>query len=406
MRARAVLSAGLVAAFAACETVPFMGAIERGSPAEVAAALDKGQDVNGRLGSAALTPLQIAARRGRVDVATLLLDRGADVNVRRNGTSALSLAAISGDVDMTRLLLLRGAEVRRREISWARGSRRAEITALLDAAAAKAAALASPDPALSTSTAPSASADVPNYRTSERPDDFAVVVAIGRPMEGPEVPFAREDAAAVRRHLVALGWPSRNIVTLTDEGAGRAAFTRYLERWLPNNAVENSRVVFYFAGAGTVDSSGRAILLPWDGDPAQPEATGYPVTRVYAMLNALHARAALVVVDAGFSGAGPRSVAPPKSPAPAARVDLGARDLGDCMALFAVKDSEPLALSVTEKHGSFTLSLLEGLNGAAKDAKGFVTLRGLYHFALSRSAGARTPPFLTGGLGEADLTLR
>jgi hypothetical protein len=406
-------------ALTACEA-PISRAIKRGDAAAVAERLDKGEDINVRLGAARLTPLQIAASRGRFDIVKLLLDRGADVNIRRNGTSALSQAAVSGDVEMVRLLLSRGAEAGRREIMWAHGPRRAEIVALLEDAARKGAAATAAEQAAigrsagaALSSAAAAGVDAPSYSSGERADDVALVVGVARTMDGAEARFAGEDAAAVRRHLIALGVPSRNIVLLSNESAGRAGLSRYLERWVPNNVVENSRVFFYFAGAGTVDAAGRAYLLPWDGDPAQPEATGYPLTRVYAMLNALKVRSAVAVIDAGFSGAGPRTAAAPKVKTPAAKIDLGARELGDAVALIAATDAEPVGLEESERHGTLTYFLLKGLNGGALDHNGFVTLKSLYRYAraqagdaAARGGRAQTPQLMTGGLGEADLRLR
>jgi hypothetical protein len=261
------------------------------------------------------------------------------------------------------------------------------------------------------SAAPSG-VDAPSYAVGEHADDVALIVAVPRSMDGVEARFAAEDAAAVRRHLLALGVPSRNIVLLSGEAAGRAALSRYLERWIPNNVVETSRVFFYFAGAGTTDAAGRADLLPWDADATQPEATGYPLARVYSMLNAVKVRAAVVVIDAGFSGAGPRTAASPKAAARGAKIDLGAGSLGDAVALVAAKDGEAVGVEEGERHGTLTYFLLKGLNGGALDARGFVTLKGLYRYALAQAADsargtrAQTPQLLTGGLGEADLRLR
>ena len=404
---------------AACEA-PISVAIRRGDAASVTAQLDKGEDINERLGGSGLTPLQIAASQGRLEIAKLLLDRGADVNIRRKGTSALSQAVVAGDVEMTRLLLSRGAEAARREIAWAGGPRRAEIVALLEDTARKSAAATTVEQTAAgraagaaLSSAAASGVDAPSYHVGERPDDVALVVAVARSMDGAEARFAAEDAAAIRRHLIALGWSSRNIVLLSDQGAGRAGLARYLERWLPNNVVENSRVFFYFAGTGTVDATGHAYLLPWDGDAAQPEATGYPLTRVYATLNALKVRMAVAVIDAGFSGAGPRTAAAPNAKTPAAKIALGARELGDAVAIVAAKDAERVGLEENERHGTLTYFLLKGLNGGALDAHGFVTLKGLYRYAraqagdiAARGERAQTPQLLTGGLGEADPRLR
>ena len=408
-------AAALVLTLSGCQTAPLDRAIERGDGTKVAELLDQGQDLNGRTGSADLTPLQIAVQRNRPEIVALLLDRGADVNVRRNGTSALSLAVISGDAAMTRLLVSRGAEAGRREILWAKSAGRADLSVLLESAATKsppaAPVVGGASPAAVASTGPATDADAPTYSVAEHPDDVALVVSVSRTMDGAEERFAAEDAAAVRLHLIALGWPARNVVLLSNEAAGRAGLTRYLERWLPNNVVGNSRVLFYFAGAGTRDSAGRAVLLPWDGDAGQAETTGYPLARVYAMLDGLKVRSALAVIDAGFSGTGPRT-ASSKTAAPAPKTDPDAKSIGGAIALLAVKGDESLGLEEGSRHATLTGLLLKGLNGEARDANGFVTLKGLFAYVRaqagspSRKGRTQTPQLLTGGLGGADLRLR
>lgn len=400
----------LLASLLGCSTGPLSRAVVRGDAAAVAAQLDKGQDINAKFGAGGQTPLMIAAERRRPEIVKLLLDRGASVNLRRSGTSALTLASMSGDKETTKLLLAHGAEVERRDVLLARGPERAEIVALLEAAAAKQTAAES---APAASTPAVSGVDAPSYKTGERADDFALIVAVPRAMDGPEARFAGEDAAAMRRHLIALGWPSRNIVLLTDEAAARAGLDKYLERWLPNNVGENSRVFFYFAGCGAADASGRSFLLPWDGDAGQLEATGYPLSRLYEKLNALDARSVIAVLDAGFSGAGPRTAAAAKATIPAARVDLGARDVGDVIALVAAQDAEPVGLAAEGGHGTLTYFLMKGLNGGAADATGAVTIKGLYGYAREQVGSAaeregrkQTPQLLTGDLGEADVRLR
>ena len=57
-------------------------------------------------------PLQFAARGGSVEMATALLDAGADVNSRRsNGWSALHYATAGRYYDVALLLMRRGADV-------------------------------------------------------------------------------------------------------------------------------------------------------------------------------------------------------------------------------------------------------------------------------------------------------
>lgn len=58
------------------------------------------------------TPLHIAAKKNQMDIATTLLEYGADANaVTRQGIASVHLAAQEGHVDMVSLLLTRNANV-------------------------------------------------------------------------------------------------------------------------------------------------------------------------------------------------------------------------------------------------------------------------------------------------------
>jgi len=64
------------------------------------------QDEHGR------TPLHLAAGMGQVDVARMLVERGADMSAQdEHGRTPLHLAASRGRVDVARMLVERGADV-------------------------------------------------------------------------------------------------------------------------------------------------------------------------------------------------------------------------------------------------------------------------------------------------------
>ena len=59
--------------------------------------------------------------------------------------------------------------------------------------------------------------DTPSYRLSERPDDFALIIGVEKYSNDlPDAQFAERDAEAVKKHLLALGYPERNIKLLTE----------------------------------------------------------------------------------------------------------------------------------------------------------------------------------------------
>jgi ankyrin repeat protein len=61
-------------------------------------------------------PLHDAAQQGHLSVAKLLLERGADVRMKKDdGYTPLHYAAKSGNISLVKLLLERGADVREKD---------------------------------------------------------------------------------------------------------------------------------------------------------------------------------------------------------------------------------------------------------------------------------------------------
>lgn len=109
----------------------------RGDPAVVAAALNRGADVNLRTPSGD-TPLTLASGLGHARIVRLLLRRKADVNSRITFEStALSWAAYNGRTETAEILLDHGAEVDARDaggstpLTFAAQNGRRDIVALL-----------------------------------------------------------------------------------------------------------------------------------------------------------------------------------------------------------------------------------------------------------------------------------
>jgi hypothetical protein len=222
--------------------------------------------------------------------------------------------------------------------------------------------------------------DKPAYHFSERKNDFAIVVGIGKYLEIPDAQFAERDAEAVKNHLLAMGFPSRNVVHLSGEKAGYKAMEKFVETWLPKNTDENSRVFFYFSGHGSPDpQTGKAYLLPYDSDPNFLDNTGYPISLLYSKLGILPAKEVIVIIDACFSGSGGRSV-----------LAKGARPLvltsdkvtvPEKLTVFAAAEGDQITSTLEEQgHGTFTYYFLKGISGDAKDSAGAVTTKGLYSY--------------------------
>lgn len=238
-----------------------------------------------------------------------------------------------------------------------------------------------PAPAASVSAAPAAppafqsDVEAPSYRLPEDETKFALIVGVESYQTAMRAEYAARDARAVKAHLLAAGYPERNIVLLVDQQAGKSALEKYLEAWLPRNTDERSTVAFYFSGHGAPDpEKGQAYLMPWDADAKYTESTGYPVKRLYEKLNALKARRVLAAMDACFSGAGPRSVIGKGLRPLVSKVDDGGAAAGRVGALTASASDEMTGSDDASGHGLFTYHLLKALNARG----GKATLKELF----------------------------
>jgi|GEM_PF-1797795 len=415
---------------AACAT-PLRRAIENGDAARVAELMDQGADKK-EPRTAGVTLLKTAVNAHRPEMVKVLVAHGADINERRDGASALTVAATNGDLAMVQLLISEGAIVSKADSFWVQGKDKTAIIELLQstwdvqrasatanaklaardeeaakiAAAAKLMAASGLFPAAGLPAA-APTADLPR---GEHADDFALIVGVDKYQIAPAARFAEADAAAVQDRLLKLGWPSRNVLTLTGPRAGRAGIERYLESWLPANAKPDSKFFFYFAGDGAVDpKTGIAYILPWDADPAMLEQTGYSLPLLHQRLGALGPKGAAAVIDAGFSGTGERAAAAPGAAAPAASAAAAAgADHGDV--LLASAPDETVGVVEMSGAGLFTETFLNALAAAPA---GPVDLRALFAGVQEQVAkqarlqGRRqTPRRLAGAAQDPGLLLR
>ena len=90
-----------------------LAAVARGDAVAVSALLDRGGDADSREPSnPGRFALAIAAEEDHLEIAALLIARGAQVNARSNdGNTPLMYASGEGNRDMARLLLDRGADI-------------------------------------------------------------------------------------------------------------------------------------------------------------------------------------------------------------------------------------------------------------------------------------------------------
>jgi len=173
----------------------------------------------------------------------------------------------------------------------------------------------------------------------------------------------------VRSHLIALGYPERNIVLLGGSKATKTGIVKNVESWLPANVNEKSTVFVYYSGHGAPDpTTGKSYLVPWDGDPQFLDDTAYPVARLYEKLGALKAKRVIVALDSCFSGAGGRSVLAKGLRPLVSKVDAGNPGGGKVLSLTASGPDQVSGTLEDQGHGLFTYYLLSALNEKHGDA--------------------------------------
>lgn len=247
--------------------------------------------------------------------------------------------------------------------------------------------------------------DKPLYRAPQDPNKFAVVIGVEKFAKNlPSADYAERDALAIREHLLALGYPERNMVVLTGIQATRSGFAKNLETWLPRNVNSDSEVTFFFSGHGAPDpATGKTYLVPFDGDPEYLEDSAYPIQKLRKQLEGLQAKKVIMLLDTCFSGSGARSLLAKGTRPLVTALDIPS-EVGPRLAVMTASSANQVSGVLPEQaHGAFTYFYLRGLNGAAKDKEGRITLGSIYDYAMPniedvarRSNRGQSPQMLPG----------
>jgi hypothetical protein len=212
---------------------------------------------------------------------------------------------------------------------------------------------------------------------------YAIVVGIEQYRERiPKADFAAQDAKDLAQFLTKhAGYREENVILRVNEQATKSDMEKYFEAWLKNNVDASSHLLIYFSGHGAPETAtGDAYLVPYDGDPAFIEQTGYPLKRLYQTLDKLPTRNIVVMLDSCFSGAGGRSVIA-KGARPMVLTVEGLASSAKAVVLAATSGSH-LSLADQEKgHGLFTSYALQGMSGDADgNGDGSIDVQELYEY--------------------------
>jgi hypothetical protein len=310
------------------------------------------------------TPLLAALAGGRREIVPILLAANADPNImNENNYTPLASAVNQNFLDTAKLLIEHGARVDNTILGsrYISGPMRQVLTGGM--AARPAAAAPAPVAAAPSRTEAPATSDVdrvPSIKHKALVNAYALVIGVESYREKlPKADYAASDAKLMGEYLVkVLGFPEENVVVRTDDKASLTDFMKYVENWLPNNVEKDAKVFVYFSGHGAPNpKTGRAFLVPYDGDPTFIESTGYPVERLYAALDKLPTSDVSVVLDSCFSGAGGRSVLA-KGARPLVQVASVTR--GTRASVLSAGASDQISNAYEEKgHGLLTYFLLK-----------------------------------------------
>src|SRR5580700_619606 len=213
-------------------------------------------------------------------------------------------------------------------------------------------------------------------RTVVVPRGYALIVGIGNYKNLParaQLEFTEPDADSIYSILISPeggNFRAENVHRLTGPQATLANMKRELETWLPSVAKEEDRVVIYFAGHGFI-SAARAYLAPYDIDPSNVGATGYPMDTLGSVAGSrIKAKSKVLLTDSCHSG----SISPD---AEMAQLNKSLLDLSRSM--FSLTASRDRERSFESKdwgagHGIFTYYVVKGLEGEADESgDGIVT---------------------------------
>jgi len=253
---------------------------------------------------------------------------------------------------------------------------------------------------------------VPIANTKIKINSFAIVVGIETYRDLPLAEFAVRDAKVFKQYLIrAMGFPEENVVMLLNSRATKGDIEGYLGVWLKNNAEKDSFIIFYYAGHGAPNpSTGEAFIIPFDGNPAFPEASGIPIKSLYSMISSYKARETLLIIDSCFSGAGGRSVIAKGGRPALITVENPSLAENKIIVMTASSGSEISSSYPEKRHGLFTYFVLKGLQGQADiNSDKTITIRELYTYVtpnvkkIARGNNKEQTPTIMPGIDALEL---
>lgn len=232
------------------------------------------------------------------------------------------------------------------------------------------------------------------------PTKWAILVGIDQ-YQNDEIStlrYAVADTKAMKDALIGAGFPASNVFTMTGDAGGPDAPTslNVIKRLssLSDRIGPDDTFVFYFSGHGYQQEAGH-FLATIDADPTGPdtlEQSTLPIALLKKRMARIQAKRAIFIIDACRNdpergkGGGNNTL-----------TDSFSRDLqlvakstaggqSGSAVLLACSEGQRAWEWPEKGHGVFTYYLMEGLKGAAADARGEVTMNELGDYVQTQVA--------------------
>ncbi|HET6962781.1 MAG TPA: tetratricopeptide repeat protein [Terriglobia bacterium] len=261
-----------------------------------------------------------------------------------------------------------------------------------------------PKPAAST-------ADVSAPTAVKVPRSYAVVIGIAQYQNlepKHQLQYSANDADAIYSILISPeggNFRAENVRKLIGKQATLENIRRELEVWLPSMALEDDRVLIYFAGHGFV-FQGKGYLAPYDISLKNIAGTGYPMDSLGMVVGSrIKAKNKVLLTDACHSGA----ITPG-----AQNENLSSSLLNIHKSLFSLTASRDREQSFESPdwgggHGIFTYYVVKGLEREAdENTDGIVTADELAEYVrrnVREATNARQNPTADRGSFDPNLPL-
>lgn len=237
-------------------------------------------------------------------------------------------------------------------------------------------------------------------------DAVAIIVGVESYRRIPKSEYSASDARMFYEYATrALGIPQSKIKILIDDEADRVGIRHALEAWLPSVVAGPSTEIFvFFSGHGLPSQAGDSLyILPWDVDRLYLEDTAVSNEMIYAAIQSVGAKQALIILDSCYSGTSRTGETLLASARPIA-VKAKHGTLPDGVTLLSAASPDEISYSSNElKHGVFSFHLMQGLEGKAdQNNDGLITTAEMFEYVRSGverdslSNGTRQRPALNG----------